>query len=75
MKTVYIFYQTILKHEITYGINIATSIRFLYPPLTDFKPMFYLEKPGSWFSLAKYVKNICGKVPKVKMQVTIVSVC
>ena len=51
------FYQTILKHSIMYGINIATSIRFLYPPLADFKLIFHLVKPDSWLLLAKCVRN------------------
>ena len=46
-----------------HGINNATSIRFSNPPLADFKPMFDLVKPGSWFLLAKCVKNTCLRVP------------
>ena len=42
-----------------YGINIATSIRFLYPPLADFKLIFHLVKPDSWLLLAKCAKNTC----------------
>ena len=63
METIYVFYQTILRHSIMHGINNATSIRFSNPPLADFKPMFNLVKPGSWFLLAKCVKNTCLRVP------------
>ena len=63
MQTIYVFYQTILKHSIMHGINNATSNRFLSPPLANFKPMFDLVKPRSWFLPAKCVKNTCLRMP------------
>ena len=42
-----------------HGINNAASIRFLSPPLANFKPVFDLLKPGGWFLPAKCVKNTC----------------
>ena len=59
MQTIYVFYQTILKHSIMHGINNATSIRFSSPPLANFKPVFDLLKPGVWVLPAKCVKNTC----------------